>query len=169
MLIAFTGTRQLALATPEEKRRCFSCIDFAVKAEGGVRPTIISGMAEGFDKAAAMYALSKKLPLHCVVPNPGYGHYYWGQNSFTGKDCEAEFHSILGRAHHVSYTSEMIAPEPVNGLYYQGLHMNFHRNHQMVDMCELLIAWKVGPLSRGTKECVDYARSVDRDILFIGE
>lgn len=157
--IAGTGTRKVQIASPEVKARLYSDIYgfllFQMEQHGDV--TVISGMAEGFDKALAAVALNLGLPLVCCVPNKGYGSYYWGQKSLTGSDLYPEFQAMLAKASEVEYTNEVYGTQDV---YMDGIHMNFWRNQRMVERCDLLLAYaRDGDrVEGGTSDCIKRAR-----------
>lgn len=149
--IAGTGTRKIQRLDAEQKTNVLSTI--ITKLREFPNYTVISGMAEGFDAALATAALICGNPLHCYVPNRGYGQYYWGNNSLTERNRIDEFNHILSQAQEVLYTNEEMG---VNSLYHQGIHMNFWRNQQMVDKADVLFAWASGPdeADGGTKDCI---------------
>lgn len=135
---------------------------------------VISGMAEGFDEVIAYAAMIASVPFHAYIPNDGYGDYYWAKNSVTGRDRIQDWNKLISAAASVQYIC--------NGIYQNGIHSNFVRNcamvedsdylwalvnKEMVDNANSLIALKIRKLGPGTKHCVDYARSVGRDIRFI--
>ncbi len=101
--------------------------------------TLISGMAEGWDEEIARAAISNDIPFIAVVPNYGYGAYYWG-NSGRYK----EFTKLLSEASDIIYVCKDI--------YENGVHSNFIRNQKMVDMCNVALVYK--PESRGTQDAV---------------
>lgn len=161
LYIAGTGTRQIQLMTAEEKNKVIDVIldqlqvwQLHNEAFGdGEGITVISGMAEGFDSALAAAAIRGGYRLWCFVPNRGYGNYYWGRKSLTRTNRERQFNKILAQAEHVEYTNEVLG---VNGLYHNGLHMNFHRNQHMVDRADVLFGWvnSNGTADGGTADCV---------------
>lgn len=159
--IAGTGTRSIQkLSVPEKSRvleiiteqlNLFGELDAANGGDGKI--IVISGMAEGFDSALAMAAISVGMELHCYIPNRGYGNYYWGQKSQTGQNRLAQFNAIVAQAAHVEYTNEKLG---VNSLYHNGVHMNFLRNQHMVDDADILFAWATSEKEAdgGTRDCI---------------
>ena len=106
---------------------------------------LMSGMAEGFDEFIAREAIATGLPFHAAIPNRGYGRYYWGQHSLTGRDRLAEFNELVSQARTVVYVCG-------NNLYLNGMHSNFVRNQHMVDRAHEFVVFN--PTSRGTADCV---------------
>lgn len=151
--VAGTGTRQIQKLPMPVKAQIFMDIQEFLQdmifTHGEVG--VISGMAEGFDKALAVVALNMDLPLVACVPNDGYGHHYWGLHSLTGRDMEYHFDHLLSRATEVEYTDEFYG---TRALYKDGIHMNFWRNQRMVDRSDHLLAY-------GTKETVNDGGTAD--------
>lgn len=161
--IAGTGTRQIQLLPNDEKDEVVAAIRAYLESFLDEEPIVISGMAEGFDSALAHTAVMMEIPFIACVPNRGYGRYYWGQKSLTRRNREDAFNALLSKAIQVEYTNEVLG---VSDLYYNGIHMNFHRNHRMVDLADEVVAW--GIQSRGTSECVAYARRVGKKVVILG-
>lgn len=155
--IAGTGTRKIQNMDVAEKTKVLDIligqIDQWDTDLGMGQHTIISGMAEGFDSALAIAALKHGNPLHLYIPNRGYGEYYWGKNSLSGRNRKAEFDAIVAQSERVEYTDERIG---VSGLYHNGIHLNFWRNQAMVDDADVLFGWVTGPneADGGTADCV---------------
>lgn len=165
--IAGTGTRKIQTLEMWEKALIFTRIEQflqdMIDLHGDVG--VISGMAEGFDKALAIVALHMGLPVVACVPNRGYGHHYWGLHSLTGKDMEYHFDHLLERVDEVEYADEFYR---VRGLYKDGIHMNFWRNQRMVDRANHLLAYgtKETVSDGGTADCVKrgaYKRATNPD------
>jgi len=106
---------------------------------------LMSGYAEGWDEFIAREAIASGLPLHAAIPNRGYGRYYWGQHSLTGRDRLAEFNELLSHAKTVVYVCG-------NDVYRGGVHANFVRNQYLVDHANEFVVF--GSTSRGTADCV---------------
>lgn len=106
---------------------------------------IMSGMAEGFDEFLARRAIALGFDWQATVPNKGYGKYYWGEHSVTGRDRYAEFDELLSKAKRVIYVCR--------GIKKGGVHSNFIRNQYMVDKAD---AFVVGaPITKGTAHCLN--------------
>jgi len=105
---------------------------------------LISGMAEGWDEAIAKVGMREGIPYLAYVPNPGYGNYYWGQHSLTGRDRMATFNELLAAARQVIYVAQTI--------YVGNVHANFLRNQAMVDACDMALVYN--PTSSGTRHAV---------------
>lgn len=169
-----TGTRQLQLASPEEKSRIMSVIQYHIRRlqeEHGEMLVVVTGMAEGFDSALARASLSLGVLTAAFVPNTGYGSYYWGRNSLTGQGRYRQFEELLARMHSVQYTSERYGFDP-KALYGNPdtgewsmrkgsglIHMNFLRNRHMVQYSDEAIVWKSN--SSGTKHAIGTIKEAD--------
>lgn len=151
-VIAATGSRSLQAEPASTKeaaaRRVRSFIRDAQAAHGPV--CVMSGMAEGFDKVVALTAIRMRVPLWCAVPNRGYGAYYWGRKSLTGRNRLPEFNLILDQAWRVTYVMEDV--HRTRGLYLAGRHSNFVRNDFMVERGAEFMVWDSG--SAGTRDCL---------------
>ena len=167
MKIVFgTGTRSLQVADGKEKYRALDLVKEYLQAliDAGEDVVVISGMAEGFDTCVAVAAIELDLHWRAYIPNRGYGRYYWGEHSLTGKNRFEVFNGIVAQADEIIYTDEALGVP--GSLYKNRLHMNFHRNHMMVDDGDEGLAWDV--TSRGTAECVAYAKRVAVPIHVLG-
>ena len=145
-ILTGTGSRSLQTASNEGKNTVLATIRSHIET---LRPDfVMSGMAEGFDKALALVALQEGIPLIAAVPNTGYGRYYWSKNSLTGTDRLAEFDKYLAGAKEVVYVCSSI--------YEHGVHANFHRNQYMVDRTKEEGGWFLvyDPASKGTSDCL---------------
>jgi len=111
---------------------------------------VISGMAEGFDEALAKAAILTRTDWLAAIPNAGYGQYYWGQTSQTGKNRMLEFEELVNQSTDTQYICD--------GIYSKGRHSNFIRNEWMMDSANKV--WAFNPTSRGTahayKYCMDH-------------
>lgn len=157
MIIAGTGSRSL-----RKDEELFNKVYEEVRGRIGLefkKPTLMSGMAEGFDEIIAKVAMDTGCPLICAIPNDGYLRYYWEQNSVTGKDrydeaceiCEYAF-STYDRGGYIEYVCDSV--------YVNGVHANFIRNEWMVNKADLMLVYN--PTSRGTKHCFEYINKVNR-------
>lgn len=128
--------------------------------------TLISGFAEGFDTVIILAAMQLSLPYIGCIPNRGYGRYYWGKNSLTGRDRMEQFNGYVADAVEIEYTNEYYGTD---GLYRNGKHMNFWRNQRMVDRADGLLAWAKDKKEAdgGTKDCVQRAINAGIHIDFL--
>lgn len=163
--VACTGSRSLQTAAPAIKKAVWEYLIkqlTELKEKYGENLRVMSGMAEGFDKAFALAALSLGIKVIAVIPNRGYGAYYWGRNSLTGTDKLGEFHSILDRCEEVIYIMEDVYN--TRGLYLtrEGVktHSNFIRNEYMVEHADAFYVYD--KTSRGTSHC--FKRITDAEL-----
>lgn len=105
---------------------------------------VISGMAEGWDEAIAKAAMRNSIPYTVMIPNKGYGDYYWRRNSLLGVDRSATFATLCEHAREVVYVCD--------SLYVNGVHSNFVRNQAMVDACDGALVYEA--TSNGTRDAV---------------
>lgn len=106
--------------------------------------TLISGMAEGWDEAIAKAAFRNNIPYTVMIPNAGYGDYYWRRNSLLRVDRMQTFDELVTGADEVIYVCDSV--------YVNGVHANFVRNQAMVDACDGALVFE--PTSRGTRDAV---------------
>ena len=152
-IVAGTGPRSLQTASIDDKKTAYSIvaaelIRLRVKYDEDL--VIMSGMAEGFDNLLATVALDLEIPLHCAIPNKGYGSYYWGQKSATGQDRLSKFNEMVEAAKYVTYVDK-VTPG-MQGLYRDGKHVNFIRNEFMVFTANAFLIWDAS--SPGTRNCI---------------
>lgn len=157
-VVAGTGPRRLQLASLPVKRAAVDAVagrlsEVEAAVEG--RLVVMSGMAEGFDACVALTTLRAGLRLWCAVPNRGYGAYYWGEHSVTGRDRRAEFDDILDRAWKVTYVMEDVHGRL--GLRLDGEHANYVRNRWMVAQANEFVVWD--PTTPGTEHCLAAVRA----------
>jgi uncharacterized phage-like protein YoqJ len=106
----------------------------------------VSGMALGWDMAFAEASLMLGIPLTAAIA-------FRGQDKLWPPHQRIRFRSILQRAQNVIYVSE----PPFSAWKMM------RRNVWMVDNCEHLLAlWDKSDIDSGTKNCLDYARAVQR-------
>lgn len=152
-LLVGTGSKSLQTVTTEEKTRIQDVImaHLVGKADdiGHNRLVVVSGMAEGFDKALAIVTILLGLRLRLAIPNRGYGRYYWRDHSLTGENRLRAFEAILSNAEQITYVMEDIYH--VGSLYHKGRHANFLRNDHMVEIGHEFVVWD--SKSPGTKDC----------------
>lgn len=109
---------------------------------------LISGMAEGWDEAIAKVAMRNSIPYTVMIPNLGYGKYYWQQNSLLKRDRMSTFIELINNAADVVYVCKYIY-ENVDGVR---THANFIRNQAMVDACDGALVYDA--TSSGTRDAV---------------
>ena len=114
----------------------------------------ISGMAVGFDLLCARVVLKYKdtgapVALECALPCEG-------QTRFWGARERALYETVLRRADRVTVLSPVYTPSCMA-----------LRNRYMVDSSTLVIARTDGRQSGGTFQTLEYARSLEREIIFI--
>lgn len=151
-IVAGTGSRSVQVASAEGKAQLMNWLrDRLTRAKDkyGDSLVIMSGMAEGFDKALAVVALQLDIKLWCVVPSEGYGEYYWGRTSVTGRNMLAQFNDIISKAWRVTY----VMPDPRGSEKYGKKFgsANFDRNDFMVRQGNAFLVYD--PSSRGTEHC----------------
>ncbi len=109
-----------------------------------VRPTIVGGMALGWDQAIAMAAIDLDYPLHAYVP-------FVGQEARWPKESQHRYRRILENAARVHIVS--------HGTYAAWkLHK---RNQEMVMVADRIVALWDGS-DGGTKNCIDYAKKMQK-------
>lgn len=149
-IIAGSGTRKLQQASAEIKKGVLAELTEILanaKEEHGEELMVMSGMAEGFDKALALVALHLEIPLWAVIPTKSYGKWYWGSHSLTGEDRIHEFDSYIGMSTKVTYVMEDIH-NVTSGLWLNGKHANFIRNDYMVEKADFFLVYD--PSTPGT-------------------
>jgi len=117
---------------------------------------LISGMAEGWDEAIAKVALRNGIPYTVMIPNSGYGNYYWGKNSLSKLNRIKVFNELVEGANNVIYVCSSLYQE-IDG---KRVHANFVRNQAMVDACDAALVYK--PESRGTRDAVERLRKANK-------
>ena len=110
----------------------------------------ISGMCIGYDQWAANICVKLGIPFTAAVP-------FEGQESIWPEASQKIFHVLLKKAADKVVVSE-------GG--YTAAKMQV-RNEWMVDHCDVLIAVYNGADSGGTFNCIQYAKSIDKKIIFI--
>jgi len=105
---------------------------------------LISGMAEGWDEAIAKVGMRNSIPYSVMIPNRGYGDYYWRRNSLIKVDRMSTFNQLVNAASEVTYVC--------NSIYVNGVHANFIRNQAMVDACDGALVYEA--TSNGTRDAV---------------
>jgi uncharacterized phage-like protein YoqJ len=151
MIVAFTGHRPdklggYKLPNPTYIKVC-QIIEKTLKE---VQPEkVISGMALGIDQWAANIAIKLNIPFVAAVP-------FEGQEKAWPAASQQTYHKLIKLA------SEKVI---VCDGGYAPAKMQI-RNQWMVDRCDLLIAvWDKSP--GGTGNCVRYAQSINKNIIYI--
>ena len=111
---------------------------------------LITGMALGIDTLFAKVAIEFKIPFIAAIPCAGQASMWLAKSKQTYFDI----------VEHELCTKEWISTEPYKPDLMQ------KRNIWMVDNCDLLIAVWDGT-SGGTANCVKYAQSKNKKIIFI--
>ena len=109
----------------------------------------ISGMAIGFDQMAALICIKLGLPFEAAIP-------FLGQEKRWPFDSQTEYNSILDKAEKKTIVCE-------GG--YSAFKMQ-KRNEYMVDNSDVIISCWDGT-SGGTKNCIDYAKKLNKKIIRI--
>lgn len=110
----------------------------------------ISGLALGVDQLFVQVALELKIPVLAAVP-------CLEQESKWPKASKDLYYELL--------SNPLVTQYVVTPTYYTSSVMQI-RNEYMVDNCDLLLAVFNGTRG-GTKNCIDYARCVGKQIEFI--
>lgn len=155
MIISFTGHRPNKL--PDQKTgydlnnptNTYIANQIENKLLGLKPEKIISGMALGVDTIAANVAVKLNIPFIAAIP-------FIGQESKWPEKSQKIYRDLLCKA------SEKII---VSSGSYTSYKMQI-RNQYMVDNSDILIAVFDGS-SGGTKNCVDYAISKNKQIIYI--
>jgi len=118
------------------------------------KPTkVISGLAIGIDQLFVLIAIEKNIPFIAAIP-------CFGQEKVWPKKSQDLYRKILSNSLctiHRCYDDSF-------GHYTKTCMQN--RNIWMADNCDLLIAVWDGSHG-GTYNCIQYAKSINRDIIYI--
>jgi len=144
MKIMGTGSRSMVVRN--DRVAIYQNLEAEIIRLAAKYPTLhlISGMAEGWDEAIAKAAMRNDIPFTAMIPNRGYGDYYWRRNSLLKVDRLATFNQLVNAANEVIYVCK--------GLYVDGVHANFVRNQAMVNACDGALVYE--PTSSGTQDAV---------------
>jgi len=124
-------------------------VDLAVAVFKLKKPQkVITGMALGWDQACCEGALRLKIPVCAALPFPGF-------DSKWPDAAVSKFGSLLRQCSERVWVSE--------DKTYSAKKL-FDRNKWVVDRCSLLVALYDGSMG-GTHNTVEYAKSVDREML----
>lgn len=146
MIIALTGHREEDCISEEHVRTQFrNCM--SELGDGPDKPTIITGMANGFDLWAGTEAVRLGHPVWAARP--------WRTHQARRGD-EGLYAEIVEAAERVVVVTE--ADE------YPGPWVYLKRNEWMVDNAERVLAYWNGKQRGGTYACINYARKVQRPI-----
>lgn len=160
-IVAGTGSREVQNASAEGKGQLMAWLNarlLRLKEKYGDRLVIMSGMAEGFDKALANAAIHNDIKLWIALPSGDYGSYYWGRKSLTGRDMLPQFNAMLAKAWRVTE----VMPSPKGSQKYNGKFgaANLDRNDFMVDQANAFLVYD--PSSTGTAHCFAAIKKADK-------
>lgn len=156
MIVAFTGHRNDKL--PDKKtgyklpNPTYNYVYKEIKSTlEFLKPDkVISGMALGIDQWAAMIAIRLNIPLLAAIPFEGQ-EFKWPLSS------QNTYNKLISLASETLIVCE--------GGY--AAHKMQIRNQFMVDSCDILIAVYNGDKTGGTANCINYARSLNKKIIYI--
>jgi uncharacterized phage-like protein YoqJ len=112
---------------------------------------VISGFALGFDQWLAHLAIQQGIPVIAAVP-------FVGQESIWPEASQKTYRKLLAKATEVVIVSE-------GGYAAYKLQI---RNEWMVNKCDTLLAcFRSNETSGGTYNCLQYAKSVNKNIIVI--
>jgi|ERR1700723_4018163 len=153
MIVAFTGHRPnklpggYKLPNPTYIHVCKS-LD---KVLTDLKPEkAISGMALGIDQWAASICIKLGIPLIAAIP-------FVGQEKTWPESSQRIYNNLLSKAAEVVIVSDG---------EYSALKMQ-RRNEFMCDQCDILIAIYNGDKSGGTYNCIEYAKSIGKQVIII--
>jgi uncharacterized phage-like protein YoqJ len=153
MIVSFTGHRPnklggFLLPNPTYIHVCQQ-LEKTLKE---LQPTeAISGMALGIDSWAANICIKLGIPFTAAIP-------FIGQEKAWPQASQKTYHALLNKA-----AKQVIVSE--GG--YTAAKMQI-RNEWMVDRCDTLIAvFRQTETSGGTFNCIRYAQSIGKKIIFI--
>lgn len=110
---------------------------------------VISGFAQGFDQYLAHVTIKLGIPLIAAIP-------FVGQEKIWPAASQLKYNKLLSQAAEVVIVS-------AGG--YTASKMQI-RNCWMADRCDKLLAcWNHS--AGGTSNCIDYAKSISKDIIYI--
>ena len=145
MIIGFTGHRPRFLPgnySPATYRALSITADFLLSH---YRPqAVISGMALGWDTAVAECAINRGIELIAAIP-------FEGQEKRWFKADRDKYWQLLNRASHIEIVKN-------DGYSIQAMQL---RNQYIVDNCHCLMAL-CNRTTGGTRDCINYALSVNR-------
>lgn len=148
----FTGHRPERLQLPEEQVKEWLAEQIERAADEGYTD-FISGMQRGVDLWAAeavLKLINKDRQIRLIAACA-----FRGMEENWEMDWQERYYHVLSQSYLVYYISDT-----------PGREAYFARNHWMVDRASRLIAVYSGAPS-GTKETIEYARKMKRDIVLI--
>jgi uncharacterized phage-like protein YoqJ len=152
MIISFTGHRPNSLGGFTIPNPIYEDIySKIIDALHKFSPTeAIVGMAQGVDQWAASACIELNIPYIAAIP-------FIGQERVWPDEAKRIYRYYLGNSKKV---------EIISSGGYAAWKLQ-KRNEWMVDNCDLLIAvYKTGSTG-GTKNCIDYAKSINKEIFII--
>jgi uncharacterized phage-like protein YoqJ len=151
MIVSFTGHRPNKLGGYKLPNPAYLYVCQQLeKTLKELQPTeAISGMALGIDQWAANVCLKLGIPFTAAIP-------FVGQEKAWPQSSQQTYHKLLSKA-----TKQVIVCQ--GGYAPQKMQT---RNEWMCNHCDQLIAvWDGTP--GGTGNCVQYAKSINKTIIFI--
>lgn len=112
-----------------------------------IKPTIISGMALGWDQALAQAAINMECNLIAYIP-------FEGQEAMWPKKSQTYYKYLLDKCNNKVYCSNP---------GYSARKMQ-KRNEDMVDNCDIVLALYDGTVG-GTYNCIKYATKQKKEIV----
>lgn len=112
-----------------------------------------SGLALGVDTIWAELAVENKIRLFAVVP-------FEGQELKWPTKAQEHYHYLLNYARNTGFVFYTASPG------YEAWKMQF-RNEFLVDKVDKLVAVYNGDKFGGTFNCIEYAKKVQRDIIYL--
>ena len=151
MIIAFTGHRCNKIGGYNLPNPIYNYIcQQTEKALLQLKPEkCISGMALGYDSYAANVCIKLNIPFLAAIP-------FIGQEKAWPFPSQQTYHKLLNKA-----AEKVIVCEGDYAAYKMQT-----RNEWMVNNCDLLLACWDGS-NGGTGNCVKYAQSLNKEIIFI--
>ena len=152
MIVAVTGPRPQKMGGFQIPNPTYTKIYEALKTKIiELNPdTLISGMALGVDQIAAEICIDLKIPFIASIP-------FQGQESVWPPSSQNKYKEILAKAKEIKIVSE-------GGYSAEKMQI---RNKWMVDKADLLLGvWSGKP--GGTANCINYAKSIGKEIVIIG-
>lgn len=149
-VVAFTGHRPDKLGGYYDNPIAKWVKGQIVKNLSKLKPSkIISGMALGVDTWAAEAAIELGIPFEAAIP-------FEGQELRWPTKSQDKFNYLRSKASEVTIVCD-------GGYHPKKMQL---RNQHMVNSSDILIAIWDGSTG-GTKNCIDYAKSKDKKIIFI--
>lgn len=151
MIIAVTGHRPEKLGGYSEES-FLKLIDFSKQELLKLKiDKIITGMAIGFDQSVAIAALEIQVPILAAIP-------FSSQEKIWPKESKDIYNNILK---HSLVDSYIVCPGGFAAWKMQ------KRNEWMVDNCDLLLALYNGDKTGGARNCIEYAKKQNKQIINI--